>query len=145
MPEKVLLDSLSLNYLTIFSESQFSVIPVYTDPITFGNSYRFIQKINDTLDKTYYVFNDNLINGNINQRSLNSNTDSLTVKLNDWVSVEMQSISSPTYLYYYSLRQISGAGPGGGTTPANPPSNIVGGALGLFSAHTVQRKQIQIK
>jgi hypothetical protein len=145
MPEKVLLDSLSLNYLTIFSESQFSVIPVYTDPITFGNSYRFIQKINDTLDKTYYVFNDNLINGNVNQRPLNSNADSLTVKLNDFVSVEMQCISKPTYLYYYSLRQISGAGPGGGTTPANPPSNIVGGALGIFSAHTVQRKQIQIK
>jgi hypothetical protein len=90
-------------------------------------------------------FNDNLINGNVNQRPLNSNSDSLTVKLNDWVSVEMQSISSPTYLYYYSLRQVSGAGPGGGTTPANPPSNIVGGALGIFSAHTVQRKQIQIK
>jgi hypothetical protein len=145
MPEKVLLDSLSLNYLTIFNESQFSVIPVYTDPITFGNSYRFIQKINDTLDKTYYIFNDNLNNGNINQRPLNSNADSLTVKLNDFVSVEMQSISNPTYLYYNSLRQISGAGPGGGTTPANPPSNIVGGALGIFSAHTVQRKQIQIK
>jgi hypothetical protein len=65
--------------------------------------------------------------------------------LNDFVSVEMQCISSPTYLYYYSLRQISGAGAGGGTTPSNPPSNIMGGALGLFSAHTVQRKKIQIK
>ena len=145
MPNKVPLDSLTINNLTIFSESQYSVIPMYTDPMTLGNNYRFIQVINDTLDKTYYVFNDNLINGNENQRPLNSNDDSLQVKLNDLVSVEMQCISNPTYLYYNSLRQISGAGPGGGTTPANPPSNIVGGALGLFSAHTVQRKQIQIK
>lgn len=145
MPNKVPLDSLTINNLTIFSESQYSVIPMYTDPMTLGNNYRFIQVINDTLDKTYYVFNDNLNNGNENQRPLNSNDDSLQVKLNDLVSVEMQCISSPTYLYYNSLRQISGAGPGGGTTPANPPSNIVGGALGLFSAHTVQRKQIQIK
>jgi hypothetical protein len=145
MPKKVLLDSLVINYFTLFSETQFSVIPMYTDPITFGNSYRFIQMINDTLDKTYHVFNDNLNNGKENQRPLNSDSDSLKVKLNDWVLVEMQSISSPTYLYYYSLRQLGGAGPGGGTTPANPPSNIIGGALGIFSAHTVQRKKIQIK
>ena len=145
MPNKVPLDSLTINDLTIFSESRYSVIPMYTDPMTIGNNYRFIQVINDTLDKTYYVFNDNLNNGNENQRPLNSNDDSLQVKLNDLVSVEMQCISSPTYLYYNSLRQISGAGPGGGTIPANPPSNIVGGALGLFSAHTVQRKQIKIK
>lgn len=145
MPNKVPLDSLTINDLTLFSVSRYSVIPMYTDPITIGNNYRFIQVINDTLDKTYYVFNDNLNNGNENQRPLNSNDDSLQVKLNDLVSVEMQCISSPTYLYYNSLRQISGAGPGGGTIPANPPSNIVGGALGLFSAHTVQRKQIKIK
>jgi hypothetical protein len=145
MPNKVSLDSLTINNLTFFSETQYSVIPMYTDPMTLGNNYRFIQVINDTLDRTYYIFNDNLNNGKENQRPLNSSEDSLKVKLNDFVSVEMQCISSPTYLYYYSLRQISGAGPGGGTTPTNPPSNIVGGALGLFSAHTVQRKQIQIK
>ena len=145
MPNKVPLDSLTINYLTFFSEAQYSVIPMYTDPITLGNNYRFIQKINDTLDKTYYIFNDNLNNGKENRRPLNSDADSLKVKLNDIVSVEMQCISSPTYLYFYSLRQIRGAGPGGGTTPTNPPSNIIGGALGIFSAHTVQRKQIQIK
>ena len=145
MPKKVLLDSLTINYFTFFSATQYSVIPMYTDPITMGNNYRFIQVINDTLDKTYHIFNDNLNNGKENQRPLNSDSDSLRVKLNDLVSVEMQCISSPTYLYYYSLRQIGGAGPGGGTTPSNPPSNIVGGALGIFSAHTVQRKQIQIK
>lgn len=146
MPNIVPLDSLTINNLTIFSKSQYSVIPMFTDPMTLGNYYRFFQVINDTIDKTYYLFNDNLINGKENQRPLNSNDDdSLKVKLNDLVWVEMQCISRPTYLYYYSLNEIGGAGPGGGTTPANPPSNIIGGALGLFSAHTVQRKQIQIK
>jgi len=145
MPEKVMFDSLAINYLTIFSETQYSVIPIYTDPITFGNNYRFVQIINDTIDKTYNIFNDDLFNGNTIQIALNSDPDSLQIKLNDIVSVEMQCISSSTYLYYNTLRQIRGAGPGGGTTPSNPPSNIVGGALGLFSAHTVQRKKIQIK
>jgi len=118
---------------------------VYTDPIALGNSYRFIQKINDTLDQTFHVFNDNLNNGKVNQRPLRGGSDSLEVKLYDLVAVEMQCITRSTYLYYYTLNQQSGAGPGGGTTPSNPPSNIVGGALGIFSAHTVQRKQVVIK
>jgi len=145
MPQKVVLDSLRINPFTLNSEVRYSVIPVYTDPITLGNSYRFIQKINDTLDQTFHVFNDNLNNGKENQRPLRGGSDSLEVKLKDIVAVEMQCITRPTFLYYFTLYQQSGAGPGGGTTPANPPSNIIGGALGIFSAHTVQRRQIQIK
>ena len=145
MPQKVAFDSLRINPLALNSEIRYNVIPVYTDPINLGNSYRFIQKINDTLDKTFFVFNDNLNNGKVNQRPLRGGSDSLEVKLKDIIAVEMQCITRSTYLYYYALNQQSGAGPGGGTTPSNPPSNIVGGALGIFSAHTVQRKQIQIK
>jgi hypothetical protein len=145
MPEKVVLDSLRINPIPFNSETRYNVIPVYIDPIILGNSYRFIQKINDTLDQTFHVFNDNLNNGKENQRPLRGGSDSLEVKLKDIVAVEMQCITRTTYLYYYTLYQQSGAGPGGGTTPANPPSNIMGGALGIFSAHTVQRKQIQIK
>lgn len=145
MPQKVALDSLRINPFALNSEIRYTVIPVYTDPIALGNSYRFIQKINDTLDQTFFVFNDNLNNGKVNQRPLRGGSDSLEVKLNDLISVEMQCITRPTYIYYYTLNQQSGAGPGGGTTPSNPPSNIVGGALGIFSAHTVQRKQVVIK
>ena len=145
MPQKVPLDSLRINPFPFNSEIRYSVIPVYTDPIQLGNCYRFIQKINDTLDQTFHVFNDNLNNGKVNQRPLRGGSDSLEVKLKDIVAVEMQCITRPIYIYYYSLYQQSGAGPGGGTTPSNPPSNIIGGALGIFSAHTVQRKQIQIK
>jgi hypothetical protein len=145
MPQKVGLDSLRINPFPVNNEIRYSVIPVYADPIALGNSYRFVQKINDTLDQTFHVFNDNLNNGKVNQRPLRSGTDSLEVKLKDLVSVEMHCITRPTYLYYYTINQQSGAGPGGGTTPSNPPSNIVGGALGIFSAHTVERKQIIIQ
>lgn len=145
MPEKVGFDSLRINPFLVNSEIRYSVIPVYTDPIALGNSYRFIQKINDTLDKTFHVFNDNLNNGKENQRPIRGGTDSLEVKLKDLIDVEMQCITRSTYLYYYTINQQSGAGPGGGTTPSNPPSNIIGGALGLFSAHTVERKKIIIQ
>jgi hypothetical protein len=145
MPNKVSLDSLRINTFLVNGEIRYSIIPVYTDPILLGNSYRFIQKINDSLDQTFHVFNDNLNNGKVNQRPLRASSDSLQVKLKDVVSVEMQCITRPTYLYYYTLNQQTGAGPGGGTTPSNPPSNIVGGALGIFSAHTVERQSIVIK
>jgi hypothetical protein len=45
------------------------------------------------------------------------------------------------------LKQLSGLDPTNGqpTTPANPTSNISGGSLGYFSAHTVQRKKTIVK
>lgn len=145
LSNKVPIDSLRINTFLVNGEMQYSIIPVYTDPIQLGNSYRFIQKINDTLDQTFHVFNDNLNNGKANQRPLRASSDSLKVKLNDIVSVEMQCITRPTYLYYYTLNQQSGSGPGGGTTPANPPTNIQGGALGIFSAHTVEKKYVRVQ
>jgi hypothetical protein len=145
MANKVSLNNLRVNTFLVNGETRYSIIPEYLDPIQLGNSYRFIQKINDTLDQTFHVFNDNLNNGKINQRPLRGGSDSLEVKLNDNISVEMQCITRPTYLYYYTLNLQSGAGPGGGTTPANPPTNIQGGALGIFSAHTVTRKTIRVQ
>ncbi len=144
MPKKVNLDSLRINIFPINGENQYSIIPVYTDPIELGNGYRFIQKINDTLDNNYNIFNDNLNNGKVNQRPLNNGNKDLTIKLKDIVSVEMQCISTSAQIYFFTLSQQGGAGPGGGTVPTNPPTNIIGGALGLFSTHTSQTKQIQI-
>lgn len=144
MPYKVNLDSLRINNFPINGENRYSIIPVYADPFELGNSYRFIQRINDTLDNNYNIFTDNLNNGKVNQRPLNNGNDEISIKFFDIVSVEMQCISPSAHLFYYTLSQQSGAGPGGGTSPTNPPNNITGGALGLFSAHTSQTKAVQI-
>jgi len=144
MPMKVHLDSLRINTFPVNGENRYSIIPVYQDPVALGNSYRFIQKINDTLDGIYNIFNDNLNNGKINQRPLNNGTEKISIKLFDSVSVEMQCISQSAHLYFYTLSQQSGAGPGGGTAPSNPPNNINGGALGLFSAYSSQTKVVKI-
>jgi hypothetical protein len=144
MPSKVNLDSLRINTFSINGENQYSIIPVYTDPMELGNSYRFIQQINDTLDNNYNIFNDNLNNGKINQRPLGRPNIDIEIKNLDLVTVEMRCISQAAHLYFYTLSQQGGAGPGGGTAPTNLPNNIIGGALGLFSAHTTQTKTIQI-
>jgi hypothetical protein len=144
MPYKVNLDSLRINIFIINKINQYSIIPVYADPLEIGNNYRFIQKINDTSDNNYNIFNDNLNNGKINQRPISNGNKDISIKNLDFISVEMQCISTPTYLFYYTLNQQSRLGPGGGTVPTNPPNNISGGALGQFSAHTSQTKTIRI-
>src|SRR5258708_12937055 len=59
------------------------------------------------------------------------------------VSVDMQCIDKNMYKYWYSMDQSSTGD--GGTTAANPVTNVVGGALGYFSAHTSQTKTILVK
>ncbi len=144
MPAFISLDSLRLSYSIANGKERVNVIPRYADPSVLGNSYRFIQKINNKLDETYYVFNDNLNNGLPNQRPLRSSDPDLELLKGDQVQVEMQCISPDTYAYFYSLGQQSGGGFRGGSAPANPPNNIIGDALGIFSAHTSQIKTVRI-
>lgn len=58
------------------------------------------------------------------------------------LTVEMHSIEASVYTYLSSLFNANGSADG--AAPANPVSNISGGALGFFSAHTVERKTIII-
>src|SRR5690606_13997147 len=138
MPQKVTLDSLQFDLWSgPDGEDNYVTIPVYTDPPEPGNNYRFLMTINGVKDKTYYVDNDIIGNGITNTRAL-LNPDR-EIYLNDTVEFEMRCIDLPTYIYFNTLSQITGGGPGGGVTPTNPPNNITGDkALGVFSAYTTQ-------
>lgn len=142
MPQNVVLDSLKYNPIQFGSTIIHTAIPIFTDPIVTGNSYQFVLKINNVLDKTYLVDNDNVTNGQIYARPLFSND--IEIKPGDNVQVEMRCIDVNSYTYYYTLSQAQSNGPGGGTTPTNPPNGISGGALGLFSTYTTQTKSITI-
>ncbi len=141
MPDKVNLDSIQFNlsYEPGEDENTYAIVPLYLDPDGFGNSYRFFFTANGVPDHTYQVSNDNIGNGSINQQPFFS--DDVKFYEGDTVTVTMLCIDVGTYNYYYTLSQISGGGPGGGTTPTNPPNNITGNpALGIFSAYTTQLK-----
>jgi hypothetical protein len=142
MPIKINLDTLQVNTFKFGGQEQNVIVPTYRDGASIGNNYNFRLTVNDTLDKTYIVWNDNVNNGETNRRPLRSETRDLSS--GDAVSLEMQCIDLSVYNYYFTLLQIAGNGPGGGTTPTNPPNNITGGALGIFSAHTTQVKKIVI-
>lgn len=146
MPYKVNLDSIKFNPFSEPGESEktLAVVPLYLDPLEFGNNYRFFFSANGKKDKTYQVSNDNIGNGKINQQPFTS--EDLKFRIGDTVKVTMLCIDVNTYNYFYTLSQIGDGGLIGGATPTNPPSNIVGDrALGIFSAYTTQTKTVIAK
>lgn len=122
----------------------FAIVPLFYDPVEFGNNYRFLFTANGQADKAYQVTNDNIGNGDLNAQPFFS--DDLKFYKGDTVQVTMLCIDINTYNFYYTLSQIAETGPGGGATPTNPPTNITGNtALGIFSAHTTQTKTMIIE
>lgn len=146
MPSKVPLTGLRLDSMSIFGNSNYNVVPEYVDPPTLGNCYLFFVTIENKNGLVLEANNDNFGNGVANQRNLDLPFDENNpVKSGDNVIVEMRTIDKSIYTYFTALSQLAENGPGGGITPANPPSNISGGALGYFSAHTSQSLSIMVR
>jgi hypothetical protein len=148
MPAAVILDSLDAKVFNFGGDDIKQAQAHYKDPAGVANYYRFVLKVNGTQSKRVYAENDRLTDGREVPSVLfynGKNDDDDELKTGDKVEVEMQCIDNNIFTYWYTLSQQSQNGPGGGVTPGNPPSNIVGDALGYFSAHTVSKKQMTVK
>lgn len=150
MPQAVSFDGLDQDSFMVGGETSYTLLPVFTDPSPLGNRYLFVYTVNNNPKKFFSEFSDNVNNGLPNQRPLllpndDSDADDIKVVVGDTIHVEMQCIDDNVYTFYSALLQLSGGGPDGGITPANPPSNISNGALGYFSAHTVRSKMTVIQ
>jgi hypothetical protein len=143
MPHQVNLDSLYIVDVYNFSKMVKAVVPVFTDPAGQGNSYLFNETINGVLDKDLFYQNDDYTDGRTSSFSLLRPDPDSTLHVNDKVDVEMQCIDKAMYKYWFSVDQSSLGD--GGTLASNPVTNITGGALGYFSAHTSQMKSILVK
>ncbi|MGI4750688.1 MAG: DUF4249 domain-containing protein [Janthinobacterium lividum] len=142
MPSQVKLDSLGLDVTSIVGKEFQSIIVYYTDPAAVTNYYRFVLTVNNVASNNYFVYNDELTNGRTVNHSLRDND--LNLVKGDHAAVEMQCIDKNIYQYLTGLDQNENRG-AASTTPANPTSNVSNGALGYFSAHTVQDATITIK
>ncbi len=141
MPPFIKLDSLYDTKSTF--RSSYSIVPVYTDPVTIGNYYQFVAYINGNPSDGIYVTNDNLINGRSVSLALNSRgPDNSKINAGDDVTIHFYCIDSATYQYFYTLQQTKNQN---SATPANPITNIKGGALGYFSAHTEDVRSITVQ
>ncbi len=142
MPAQVNLDSLGVSKISVGSSTVQTVSVFYRDPPDAVNQYRFILYINGVEVKEIFTINDALSNGRVINSMLYE--DDITIHSGDKAEVEMQCIDNNVFNYWYSLSQQGGNSPNNSATPSNPVSNISNGALGYFSAHTVQRKSLEI-
>jgi Domain of unknown function (DUF4249) len=139
MPSQVNMDTILLEQIAFITENIWIVKPKYTDPPGFGNYYRFIEKINNVRNPTIWVWDDKLSNNGVSTRPLIQGDS--TIKLNDTIEVEMQCIDRNIFRYFSALQSLQD----NSTTPSNPDTNITGGVLGYFSAHTSQKKKVVVK
>ncbi len=143
MPQKVYLDSITVQKSPFRGNLQF--VPVYRDPVAKGNSYHFIEYVNGVAGDGIYVRNDNLVNGQVATQPLggggikSGSGPNGSVASGDIVQISLQCIDVNVYEYYFTLSQVTNQN---SATPSNPKSNINGGALGYFSAHTASTKTI---
>lgn len=138
MPQLVTLDSL-------YSEKSAArgnptLVPVYTDPVAKGNYYHFTEYVNDSVNTSIMIRNDKLVNGQVMTEALNGR-DGGRLEAGAYVVLYLECIDSSVYQYFYTLQQTKNSN---SATPANPITNIAGGALGYFSAHTSSVKSITV-
>jgi len=141
MPQQVPFDSIKVEEVELLGGTEYNIIPIYLDPIAKGNNYRFELSINGEIVKQHLIQSDEIRNGVANTLRLELNDDDLALNAGDTITLMMQCIDENVASFYTALILMEDNGPGGGTTPSNPPNNITGnGALGIFSAYTTQTK-----
>ncbi|HEX5025803.1 MAG TPA: DUF4249 domain-containing protein [Agriterribacter sp.] len=144
IPEKVNMDSLFISDDDLFGESRKTANVQYTDPAGLGQNYRFIQYVNGVKEKSLFIRNDDYTDGNESIVTLRTFSDDEEdeMKTGDVIEVDMLCIDPAIYKYWYSFESGGASGDNNSASPANPVSNITGGAIGYFSAHTIQRKMV---
>ena len=131
-----------------FQEAQFGGDPGYNVFLLFQDQigkdyYRVVTEINGELmnqPSDIFVFDDNLNDGN----PIRIPIFTRLFEPGDSVVVELQLLDAELYEFYQTFAAVASedAGSPFSAAPANPETNIVGGALGVFGAYTSSKKTI---
>jgi len=143
MPQPVSLDSVTFDQITRLKKVVIEAVPNFQDPPGVQNYYQFTETINGELFNKIFVFDDRLSDGKYVRQPLAD--DSAHLALGDYVAVSMYCVDENTYTYFRELAQQQNTGTFDAVlftdvAPSDPGSNLSGGVLGYFSAHTVQTK-----
>ncbi|WP_447640283.1 MULTISPECIES: DUF4249 family protein [Chitinophagaceae] len=143
MPEVTLMDSVSFSKRNSFGKDIISAKVNFQDKAGVENYYLFRQYILKNNKWSFFSFSDRLSDGRYIQYNLLS--DSAYIAPGDSVLVDMQCIDKNVYKYFSVLEDIAADQNGfGSASPANPPTNIVGNALGIFNVHSDNRKKVRV-
>ncbi|MGY4385595.1 hypothetical protein ACVWYN_002641 [Pedobacter sp. UYP24] len=136
MPEKVYLDSLNFRQISFFGKTATHIVANFEDPLETQNQYRYLLTIKGKVVEEV-VSDDRFNNGNKVANTIYHELNDL--QTGDPIELELQCIDRNVYTYFFSFGQNLGGG-GPPVSPANPPSNISNGALGVFSVHTSSKR-----
>jgi len=143
MPAVVHLDSVSFALNTDFNgKKDLNAVVNFQDPVGIVNYYQFIEHINGKLVPNTFVFEDRLSDGRYIEQPLFN--DSAYLKKGDTLQLKMYCIDKNIYNYFFSLLQVTPSNGFQAATPDNPLTNLTGGAVGYFSAHTVNREKLAV-
>lgn len=133
MPAPVALDTVYVSRNFMGTE----VKGVFQDPAFTRNYYHPVLYRNGKREGGVSIGSDEAFDGHLVTQTLFTVEDTL-FKSGDRITATLESVDGAMYQYYYGLMT---AGPNS-SAPANPKSNIKGGALGYFSAHTVSSREL---
>ena len=147
IPKKVVIDSLyAMPRQTSRGEPGYDIWVMFRDPPEPGNCYRLNVHVNslvsqDSVDgRRYRLYSDKLTNGNEITERVRAGR---LVVVGDTVTVDLFSIDKATYDYFNTLNNVlSSDRAATSLSPANPNTNLGGGALGYFAAWTTDTKTI---
>ena len=144
MPAVVDIDSVTKQTINTGFDIQNRIRCYFRDPLGPGNYYMASLMVNT-------VLRDSADDINIAQDKFDDGTEvNLRIRgynavPGDTVTIKLMCIDASTYNYFNVVRSIAASGnPVSTAVPQNPPTNIIGGALGYFSAHTIRSKTIVV-
>lgn len=143
MPLQVNLDSLIIEDFPQFGRTVKVVTPFYNDPLGLGNHYNFKMYRNTKLIKDPFAYDDLFLDGKRISFPLIYSREEDEFKKDDIIDIEMLCIDEANYKYWFSLSQSATGNPQ--SAPNNPISNLIGNAIGVFSANTYQKKSVKVK
>jgi len=146
MNEPVSISDLGFSYFEGYGilKSGYKVNVFLSDPVEVENYYRIKYFINGKQSSAMggeSLYTDQLFNG----QGVGLGQRWLVFKASDTLTVELQTIDKAAYDYFSTLESITGLDIMQTVAPANPISNFNNGALGYFSAYTLDRKTVVIK
>lgn len=140
MPEVVKMDTLTISEVELMGQVQVVLNPTISDPIETKNYYRFKLYQNGIPSQDILAGNDQYFNGISREFNINpGGRMSGEVNKGDSFQLELMCIDESVYNYFFTLEQTLD---GNSASPANPKSNIQGGCLGYFSAHSTSTRTI---
>jgi hypothetical protein len=141
MPQKVILDSLNFREVSFFGKNSLHLVANFLDPKDIQNQYRYVLSVKSKVVEDV-VSEDRFNDGNTVANTIYHELNDL--EPGDDIELDLQCIDRNVYRYYYAFGQYLGEG-GPPVAPANPPSNISNGALGIFSVHTSSKRIAKVK